>query len=909
MQTPISSNLLIKVFTALFLALTLAACGGGDDESRLDNFDEDGGGFGEDTPGEEEGEEEEEEETLTLSLGNGVGTAFVEGEIGTDSEGTTLLPGTEVLLQISVIDNTQDQFEEPVDITFSSDCIADGEATLNGEGLNDSNTITAQSGLVEVTYTAGNCLGQDEILATTDHESAVTSRASTTLTVAPPRVGSGAGESFAEGQIGTDIGEDILPNGGETTLTLSVVDPSGTPVRGNSQVTVNSGCVEDGSATLTDQEGAALSFPLSSDNGQFEMVYTSTECLGDDTVTAEVEYEGVDAGTAQTTINNAPAFFGQGVLDDFQAETIGVGIPDDATLSAGGSTSLFMTIVDEQGELLTGDGEVAINSPCLASGKSVLLQDGDEATGPFATNNGYLELTYRAQGCDRGSDPIKAEASYNGAAIGIARTELSVAEESVNNIEFVGAEPDHIYITETGGPETSEVTFRVIGEAGNPISGIEVDFTLMPSGTGDIALNSSSATSGSDGTVQTTVQSGSSATTVRVTATIDAGDAGTVVSQSNLLSVTTGIPDQNSASLSIEVGNPHPVVWSGYRGQGRYDGETVDITIRLADAFNNPVPDGTAVTFTTSGGSIGAADSPQGSCTTENSACTVQWTSQNPYPEPSVGFSISDTPPFAITCDDGDNSRECRPGHVAILATTLGNESFIDLNGNGTYEHDTDIFNADNSSGQCDPSRPFSSADRDQAGCDDLGTAYLDKNFNRVRDSDEEVVVETTDGSSTGNSYQSGDGVYNGLLCSDQSLEAGECTRNFVTVRDEVEMVTVCDTPYLDETTGHLPGQPADVTIGSGGAAEISLLLADCNGNGMAEDTTISVNAGGVENAVVQVSPDELGASADPTILTLSIEDDDPDDTLVPSGSFSIEVASPSPAGGTETTTAETGIN
>jgi hypothetical protein len=116
--------------------------------------------------------------------------------------------------------------------------------------------------------------------------------------------------------------------------------------------------------------------------------------------------------------------------------------------------------------------------------------------------------------------------------------------------------------------------------------------------------------------------------------------------------VSTGRADENSFSLSIETFNPEAY---------NIDGVTVGVTIRAADHFNNPVPDGTAISFRTEGGSIGQ------SCTTTDGACSVNWVSQAPRPS---------------------------DGRVTILAFAIGNESFTDLNGNGYYD-DGDIAGVD----------------------------------------------------------------------------------------------------------------------------------------------------------------------------------------------------------------------
>ena len=151
---------------------------------------------------------------------------------------------------------------------------------------------------------------------------------------------------------------------------------------------------------------------------------------------------------------------------------------------------------------------------------------------------------------------------------------------------------------------------------GNPVNNQEVDFALSTQ-TGGITLIPSRASTNNLGLVQTVVNSGTVSTTVRVEATVVDSEP-TISSQSSVLVVSTGIPDQDSFSLSADVLNPE--------GWNR-DGTEVQVTARLADAFNNPVPDGTAVSFTTEGGAIDP------SCVTTNGGCTVTWRSQQPRPE------------------------------------------------------------------------------------------------------------------------------------------------------------------------------------------------------------------------------------------------------------------------------------
>lgn len=209
-------------------------------------------------------------------------------------------------------------------------------------------------------------------------------------------------------------------------------------------------------------------------------------------------------------------------------------------------------------------------------------------------------------------------------------------------IEFVSAEPTTLTmegVGQAGLTQTSKVTFKVVDAQGTPVPNQGVNFTLS-SEAGGTRLGASSGTTGEDGTVSASVISGSVSTPVRVIATV----AGTSFSaQSVQLVITTGVPDQDSFSLSISTFNPE-----GYD----IDGAQVDITARLADRYNNPAPDGTPVVFTTEGGSI------VGSCTTVTGACSVTWTSQNPRPS---------------------------DGRATLLAYAVGEESYTEVDGDGRF--------------------------------------------------------------------------------------------------------------------------------------------------------------------------------------------------------------------------------
>lgn len=564
--------------------------------------------------------------------------------------------------------------------------------------------------------------------------------------------------------------------------------------------------------------------------------------------------------------SNDPAQLGRGSAENFVAGEIEVGIGDSA-LSPGGDTSLSVTLVNGEGELVTSAVNVTFNSECIADGSSLLVGTDSEGGNSVSTNNGRATVTYRANGCV-GEDQVTARATFQGVEAGSARATITVEADTVQTLEFVEVEPELISIKGTGGNETARVTFRVLGSTGAPIKDIPVNFRLSTT-TGGLSLVNDQAESNDNGEASTTVQAGTVATSVRVIAST--AEVSNEPASSRLV-VSTGIPDQNSASVSAT--NLFPVAW-------RFDGVESQITMRLADAFNNPPPDGTAVSFTTSGGSIDA------SCTTQNGACSVTWRSQSPRPIPDQGFTV-DEGNLSVVCPTSD---ECRPGRVKVLASVIGNESFGDETGNGLYDGPgTDTFNADPGSAACSRAVPQSTASVGANGCDDLGEAYLDSNFNGTRQTN--GLEPFVDFNQNGD-FDSGNGIYDGVLCSDAALDAGECTRNSVSVRDDLMLVMVCERPF-QMGDGRLPGQ-GSLSLGLGETGTVSMLLADCNGNGMAPGTTVDLNTSNLENAQADTNLDgPLAPSANPSILQVIVTADDTDPA---SGVIFMNITSPTPDG------------
>jgi hypothetical protein len=629
--------------------------------------------------------------------------------------------------------------------------------------------------------------------------------------------GCGGGEN-AFGNQGTD---GTTGTGGSTSalsVTVSLLDPATStattsisdtnPGLLRVSVTYNGTALESEVVTFSTTIGTLdPSSALTNSSGVASTSLLSDGTAGAGTVTASVTYAGetvkdtvnfsAQLGTVTTGTTTYELGYDPGGGAAFKSGEINLnGV---TTLSAGGTLSATVEVIDDTGATPTTPVVVSFTSGCASSGLASL-------DGSVTTVNGSATATYLAQGCV-GTDVITASASIGGTTY-TAAASFTVQAADVGSIEFVSASPDSITLQGTGGAgrsETSTVTFRVVDAQGNPVQNQTVDFTLgVGNNQNGLSLDPTSATSDLNGLVQTVVQAGTVATSLTVIATVTTS-TDTFQTQSSQLVVTTGIPDENSFDLSVSTFNPE--AWN-------YSGEIVTVTARLADRFNNPVPDGTAIYFTTEGGSI------DGHCFTTDGACSVAWTSQEPRPcgqtlgANQVTLDTSVGPNVCVDAGTGTNPSDPQwgtaplgqpyGGRATILAFTEGEEGFTDVNGNGIFD-DGDLFN-------------------------DLPEAWRDENEDGVRQDNEFMADFNSNGV-----YDGADSAFNGNLCN--RTVAPLCSSNkTLNVRRSIVIV-------MSGSAAHLAMLPATLTMSNGGSATASFLLSDLHNQPMPAGTTVAVTA------------------------------------------------------------------
>lgn len=432
----------------------------------------------------------------------------------------------------------------------------------------------------------------------------------------------------------------------------------------------------DSTATLEVNGNTAVLTPNGA-TGTLTVTVTSGE------VSKTINIEVVDS------LTQAESAIKIGALDGVNFREGELEIVDD-NLKAGGKTTIKVSLVDSKNnnELYSEPTTVTFNSSCIANNLASISD--------VVFNAGVASVTYEAKGCS-GVDSVTATAIVDGKTIK-AISDVTVAAPTIGSISFNTAEPANIGLQGMGLDEVAAVSFTVLDTEGNPVINHEVNFALS-NNLGGAYLTSTSAKTDASGNVVARVNSGTKATTIKVIASVDTGTK-IIKTESRGLVISTGVADEDSFSLSLEYLNPEAF---------SYDGVVSKVYVQAADHFNNPVPEGTAVYFSTEAGSITS------SCFTDSKgSCSVEWKSGGVRP------------------DDGRST---------ITGSIQGEESFTDLNDNGLFD-ETENFTDLNGDGKyngllCQTSNSL---------CSDIKTVKINKTIDIVMSGSSARIHATIDG-------------------------------------------------------------------------------------------------------------------------------------------------------------------
>lgn len=776
------------------------------------------------------------------------------GSSGENDSPTT--PNTEVNSITISLQNAQGEAQQSFDandvITIIATVYDENNSPIAGKAV----TFTAELGELSVDSKLSDSSGQARV------------------TLSNPLQSAGAGTTFATSEEAeASLDYEFIRTSATTPSTISTeMRLDGVLVnrfRSDQQVEITTTLLDNNSSPITNEvvtftadRGALISdSALTNAQGQATVVLQGGEDLGvgnlwattsenTGSVSDRVIYEVIAADAVVVDEEIRIGYFDG---NDFIEGQIKLSVTD-STISAGGTLGLRVDLVDANGSQINEPTPVAFTSSCVVSGQATI----DETVN---TIKGKAESTFEDINCAGVSgtdDVIIASVTSNGVT-NTATATISITGEELGSIEFISAEPTSIVLKGTGGQgkqENSTLTFLVKSALGNPLAQQPVNFTL-DTNVGGIVLSPVSGLTNSQGIVTTKVNAGTVPTAVRVTAkstmTVNEQEL-SVQTQSDLLSINTGLPEQSSMTISTSVLNPEAF---------NINGVTTQITAQLADNFNNPVPDGTTVNFTTEGGNIG------GSCATLNGACSVTWTSSNPKPS---------------------NHR------VTILATASGHETFFESNGNNIFDDEDGTAISDNCVADDDPvcvSSGFSRITPKSSGFVDMSEAWRDDNEDGAYSSGEKFIDFNNDGE-----FSKADGLFNGPQC-EGALCASE-DANKIHVRKALVMImsssssffrlsnSATNTLYFDNRTGTDINLP---NIADNSALGLSLSVSDTALQSMPEGTTINVAAsvGEISGVTALTVGNTNATSQNLSFIITNPLDGDPE-----IGTLTVEITSPS---------------
>lgn len=586
----------------------------------------------------------------------------------------------------------------------------------------------------------------------------------------------------------------LFDEAGETTDTISEGNP------GHLKVTVKTSTGSVAAKqfiTVTTSKGSFLNSDgtaITNSSGVAEFTLVAGDATGAGTI---------DVAVGDSTLTNQFAFqigapasvkLGAFINGNFKEGVLLSSISSGEKLSIGGTASITAALALQDGSTYTPyTKSVDISFTTLCSTAIV-----DKTV---ATENGVATSTYRGDRCTSGADKVTATASIAGSNLS-ASIDLSLATPEVGSITFEAANPTHLALAGTANlkfPTISALSFIVKDEVGNPVANELVNFSLLTP-VGGISISPSSAETNSEGKVFVTVSSGDVPTSVSVKATVNDTQISTI--SSNLV-ISTGLADQNS--FSISAGPFNPEAWA-------FDGVEVDVTVRAADHFNNPVPDGTSISFTTEGGVIDPY------CSTVGGVCSVKWRSQDPRPS---------------------------NGRVTILATAIGEESFTDVNGSGRFESSADKLD------------------------EDLGEAFVDADEDDIRDVDEAFLDYNGDLLYTGSN-----GSYNGTLCEEGCSEELVHVREDIVLTMSASTASITINPPSITLSGLVQVAVTVADINGNSMPGGTTIAFTTPGNASIEGETsreIEDNATLPETVFISLKPDGTSASGTESSLQVKV--------------------------------------
>ncbi len=452
--------------------------------------------------------------------------------------------------------------------------------------------------------------------------------------------GNAGTSSFGTGSGGGTGGGGTGGGTGGTALTYTVaVTLSSQTVTAAQPATVSAKVTASNGSNLVNQ---VVSFGTAAGLGSFSAVSALTNDSGVATVTLSPTSStavGADSVIASATIGGTVVTGSLGFQLTATNVTISSFTADVGNASLGAYAQTLLT-VSLAGTSPATPVNVTISSSCVAQGRATLTPDN------VTTSTGTATFTYRDAGCGAFSTTDGLQASVTGTAATATRS-VALTAPTASSIAFVSATPTEIYLKGSGFTENSIITFQVrdANGLGVPNQNVALEATTLAGGLllddGNVPVTKRTD---SNGNVLVRINAGTVPTPVRVRATLTSANISTV---SSSLAVAVGLPSQQNFSLSQGTFNIE-----GFN----VDGATNTYMVIASDRLGNPVPEGTAINFVAEGGQVQA-----------------------------IRFTTLANGLASATANFQSSSPRPTDGRVSVLAYALGEESFLDTNGDNIY--------------------------------------------------------------------------------------------------------------------------------------------------------------------------------------------------------------------------------
>ncbi|MGM9516398.1 beta strand repeat-containing protein [Roseateles sp. DB2] len=600
--------------------------------------------------------------TTALTDGNGSARVLLTA-VSTDITGADTVVATVAYNGKALSDNRGFQ------VTATSTSTASLTVALSSNSLTSKSSITATASLKDangvgipnqvIAFSLGTTLAQlNQVQALTD----ANGNAVVVLTTSGTQPGADtlkASISYNTRILSSQVNFAVV--GTSTSSASLVLSLSSATVTAGAPATVTA-VLKDGSGVAI--PGQVVSFSTQRGFGALSAVTALTDATGTAAVTlspANATSTAADSVSATTTVGSQTVT-SNSVGFQLTATVVGIqsftsDVPSGSKLAANGSSIITVKLSGTVGSVPV---QLALASQCAAQSPAKATLTPTTAT----TTTGTATFTYQDLGCGAKQTSDTLSLQVVGSTVN-ATLNLPLGAPSVAGITFVSASPSLLYLSTAGYPPTnSTVIFQVNDGNGAGLAGKTVK--LSPTTTvGGLTVDGQTSTAGvlpvitkttdSNGQVRVLVNSGTVPTPVAIRATYTSDDGTQVFSSvSANLSIAVGLPTQSRFSLSQLKLNIE-----GYD----LDGTTNTYTAVVADRLGNPVPPTTVVNFVNTLGQVLTA--------------------------PSTGASTSLSTVSANSITGGQRPPNW-DGRVTTLAYAIGEESFLDLNGDNQYNSGED---------------------------------------------------------------------------------------------------------------------------------------------------------------------------------------------------------------------------